>query len=203
MRKLRFTPLRAGVPTAILAVLLASAGGFPQTCTADPFSITHWSVDGGGAAFVQAGPYVLGGTVGQPDAGLVSRLNYTLAGGFWAGGAPSVVGVGDPPDPDPGPSPGGTPVVHEARIHAAAPNPLLDRTRLAFDLPDTRDVEISVFGIHGGRVRALALGAWASGRHSVEWDARDAAGQRVSPGLYFVRVRLGTLEKSLKLVVTR
>jgi hypothetical protein len=31
------------------------------------------------------GAYTLGGTVGQPDAGVLKGSNYTLTGGFWSG----------------------------------------------------------------------------------------------------------------------
>ena len=33
------------------------------------------------------GAYTLGGTVGQPDAGVLEGGAYTLAGGFWGGGS--------------------------------------------------------------------------------------------------------------------
>lgn len=47
-----------------------------------------WStVDGGGYTFSIGGDYSLGGTAGQPDAGLLTGEGYTLAGGFWPGGA--------------------------------------------------------------------------------------------------------------------
>jgi hypothetical protein len=53
-----------------------------------------WStVDGGGATWSEGGGYSLGGTVGQPDAGVLSGGGYTLAGGFWAGGAAARYGV--------------------------------------------------------------------------------------------------------------
>lgn len=43
-----------------------------------------WStVDGGGAMLSTAGTYSLSGTIGQPDAGLVTTTHYSLAGGFW------------------------------------------------------------------------------------------------------------------------
>lgn len=46
-----------------------------------------WStVDSGGYTFSSGGGYSLGGTAGQPDAGLAVGGTYTLAGGFWGGG---------------------------------------------------------------------------------------------------------------------
>jgi len=51
-----------------------------------------WStVDGGGGTFSTGGGYTLGGTIGQPDVGVLAGGGYTLAGGFWSGGAPAMV----------------------------------------------------------------------------------------------------------------
>jgi hypothetical protein len=51
-----------------------------------------WSTfDGGGGMFSTGGGYTLGGTIGQPDAGLATGGGYALGGAFWGGGA--LVGV--------------------------------------------------------------------------------------------------------------
>jgi hypothetical protein len=55
------------------------------------FSLTWWTVDGGGG-ISQGGSYSLSGSVGQPDAGVLSAGAYTLTGGFW-GGAAAVVHI--------------------------------------------------------------------------------------------------------------
>lgn len=45
----------------------------------------NWStIDGGGVTFASGGPYSLGGTTGQADAGASSGGVYELTGGFWA-----------------------------------------------------------------------------------------------------------------------
>ena len=62
-----------------VTVALAQSGG--------GYDLSWSSVDGGGYTFSSGGAYTLGGTVGQPDAGLLSGGNYTLGGGFWGGGA--------------------------------------------------------------------------------------------------------------------
>jgi hypothetical protein len=59
-------------------VLAQSGGGY---------DLSWNTVDGGGGPFSTGGVYSLGGTAGQPDAGLLSGEGYTLAGGFWPGGA--------------------------------------------------------------------------------------------------------------------
>ena len=46
-----------------------------------------WSTVDGGGGVSTGGGYSLGGTAGQPEAGLLSGGVYTLGGGFWPGGA--------------------------------------------------------------------------------------------------------------------
>ncbi len=45
-----------------------------------------WSTIDGGGGRSTGGPYVLTGTIGQPDAAWSSGGNYELLGGFWPGG---------------------------------------------------------------------------------------------------------------------
>jgi hypothetical protein len=74
--------------TALLllaSVALAQSGG--------GYDLSWSTVDGGGATWSEGGGYSLGGTIGQPDAGVLSGGGYTLAGGFWPGGAAARYGV--------------------------------------------------------------------------------------------------------------
>jgi hypothetical protein len=48
--------------------------------------LSWWTADAGGAVS-EGGGYRLGGTVGQPDAGVLTGGEYMLSGGFWAGAA--------------------------------------------------------------------------------------------------------------------
>ena len=51
------------------------------------YALSWWTVDGGGGIGNTGGGYVLAGTLGQPDPGLLAGGDYTLGGGFWGGGA--------------------------------------------------------------------------------------------------------------------
>jgi len=55
------------------------------------FDLSWSTIDGGGATFSGGGEFRLGGTIGQPDAGVMGGGDYILQGGFWA-----IVGVGSP-----------------------------------------------------------------------------------------------------------
>jgi hypothetical protein len=74
---------------AILAIALLAAqpGGARTLADGLAYTLDWWTVDGGGTTHNAGGEYTLDGTVGQPDAGLLAGGNYTLGGGFWAGGA--------------------------------------------------------------------------------------------------------------------
>lgn len=82
------------------------------------------------------------------------------------------------------------------------PNPVRGPSRLAFSVPDGRTgVRLAVYGTDGRRVRMLHDGPLADGAQSVAWDVADERGQRVPPGLYFVRLEWNGRSLSRKLAV--
>jgi hypothetical protein len=71
----------------LTGVLLLPLGLVALAQTGGGYDLTWSTVDGGGYTFSTNGGYSLGGTAGQPDAGVLTGGGYTLAGGFWRGGA--------------------------------------------------------------------------------------------------------------------
>jgi uncharacterized repeat protein (TIGR01451 family) len=72
---------------ALGVTLAARAAG------AQPYELSWWTVDGGGAMSATGGAYTLSGTIGQPDAGgPYTGAPYTLHSGFWAIGAGGAIG---------------------------------------------------------------------------------------------------------------
>ena len=72
--------------------------------TGGPYDLSWSTVDGGGHTFSTGGDYSLGGTIGQPDPGLLTGGDYTLGIGsglyvlaehFILANAPSVLGRGE------------------------------------------------------------------------------------------------------------
>lgn len=66
----------------ILALPIILFPVFSLPAQAQSYAITWWTVDGGGGTS-SGGAYTLSGTVGQPDAGVISGGDYILTGGFW------------------------------------------------------------------------------------------------------------------------
>ncbi|HMB70749.1 MAG TPA: FlgD immunoglobulin-like domain containing protein, partial [bacterium] len=65
------------------------------------------------------------------------------------------------------------------------------------------DILLAVYDIAGRPVRELTAGSRAAGAHAVNWDSRDAAGDRVPPGIYFYRLEGADFDVTRKLVVIR
>jgi hypothetical protein len=89
------------------------------------------------------------------------------------------------------------------RLHPAAPNPLVGRTVLAFDLSDARPVSVRVNDVTGRLVRTLNDGLLLAGRHHREWNGAGEDGRRVATGVYFFRVEAGSNQATPKVVVVR
>lgn len=70
------------------------------------------------------------------------------------------------------------------------PNPFNPVTTIEFSLPRASRITLHVFDIGGRTVRTLASGMMQAGEYHVEWDGRNAAGQRVASGIYFYQLQV-------------
>lgn len=73
---------------------------------------------------------------------------------------------------------------------ATVPNIFGEVNFISWQQTQTATVDITVSN-DKGIVRAVSLGEFGAGRHTVDWDGKDAAGQRVPPGTYSYEVKLG------------
>mgnify|MGYP000473091717 CR=1 FL=1 len=77
--------------TAILVLLVLTSlpllAPVARAQSGGGYDLSWNTIDGGGTTWSEGGGYSLGGTAGQPDAGVLSGGGYTLAGGFWGGAA--------------------------------------------------------------------------------------------------------------------
>jgi len=92
------------------------------------------------------------------------------------------------------PAPGGQPHEDMPRILSVAPNPLLNGAAIAFTVQEPGLVSMEVHDIAGRHVATTALGSLGQGRHRTTWVPRDAIGDRLTSGVYFLRLRRGERE---------
>jgi hypothetical protein len=160
------------------------------TPAAAQYGLGWFTIDGGGTTTSSGGPYTLRGTIGQPDAGLLSGGANVVAGGFWTGGSVDVVAVEQQPDRH-----------LSFRLHGAVPNPVVHSTVIAFDLPKARPTRLCVYDVTGRLVRMLAEGMFQAGSHERRWDRTDDAGRLVTAGVFFVLIDAGGDRVRRKIVV--
>lgn len=85
------------------------------------------------------------------------------------------------------------------------PNPTHDQdVRISYSVTGQMGpsrVDIAVFDVSGRQVRQLETGIADPGEHTLTWNLEDRTGQRVSSGLYFFRVTVGSEQVLLKQLV--
>ncbi len=76
--------MKRSIVLLIPIVLLIITVSIAAAQSSSGYDLTWSTIDGGGGESVGS-DYSLGGTIGQPDAGMLSGGGYTLNGGLWAG----------------------------------------------------------------------------------------------------------------------
>lgn len=88
-------------------------------------------------------------------------------------------------------------------MRSPRPNPTTAGARIGFSLGTAGPVELDLFSVTGQRVRRLAGGSFQAGEHELGWDGMDENGRTVAPGIYFVKLRAGEVNRTHRLLVTR
>jgi hypothetical protein len=82
------------------------------------------------------------------------------------------------------------------------PNPSRSGVHTAIQSAVTTDVELSAWDLTGRRIATVFQGR-VLGRRDVQWDARDARGAPVAPGVYLLRLSDGRSTTSRRVAVMR
>lgn len=136
----------------------------------------------------------------RPAVGLALADN-CLCPADWSAGLVTIFTGCSAPDPR-AEIDGGT--VAEAIVGAGAvPNPFSRSASIRFRSESAGDVRIEIYDSSGRLVRRFADTAAAAGQHEVEWNARDASGNRVPAGVYFARLVSNGRSRSTRMVPTR
>lgn len=88
-------------------------------------------------------------------------------------------------------------------VSNAWPNPARGGSAFDLALPSESNLRADVYDLSGRRIRTLASGVYAAGRHTIQWDARDDAGQQVAAGTYLYRIEAAGQARSVKTTLVR
>ncbi|MCK4965870.1 T9SS type A sorting domain-containing protein, partial [bacterium] len=69
------------------------------------------------------------------------------------------------------------------------PNPFNSNTSIIYSLPKLSKIELTIYNIEGQEVITLSEGLFDRGRYSTIWNGRNSAGEAVSSGIYFCRLK--------------
>ncbi len=84
------------------------------------------------------------------------------------------------------------------------PNPVRSTTTFAYDVPaGAGRLRLEILDIAGRHVRTLVNGGVSPGRKTAVWDGRDARGNRVASGVYFLKAESDGRTLERKFVVVR
>lgn len=90
------------------------------------------------------------------------------------------------------------------QVWLAGANPTNVPARLGFQVPQRGPAALEVYNVAGRRVQSLLNSPnQLPGTYEAVWDLRDAAGQRVAPGVYFVRLSSGVSSAEQRVVIMR
>jgi hypothetical protein len=111
-------------------------------------------------------------------------------------GLPSIGGGG----------PAGVPVpdmVHPWVLAQNVPNPCAGATEIRYSINQPCRVELKVYNALGQVVCVLEDSRRDAGPYVAHWDGRNAAGERVSSGVYFYKIKAGRFTATRKMLVLR
>ena len=86
---------------------------------------------------------------------------------------------------------------------AVRPNPMLDGGEVRFALPVTGNVALKVYNVKGELVRTLIEGSSPAGEYKIDWNGANSRGNRVTSGIYFLRLETRGGSAVSKVVVSR
>jgi hypothetical protein len=83
------------------------------------------------------------------------------------------------------------------------PNPFNPITHINYFLPKQSNVKVVVFDLIGNKIKTLINMEQQSGFKTVEWNATNDIGKRVSAGIYFYDIQAGDFRKTRMMVLLK
>ena len=76
-------------------------------------------------------------------------------------------------------------------IRHAHPNPFNNSVSISFEMPNSKNVNLTIFDMKGRLVKRLNLGVLGIGSHRVLWDGKNNLGNDLSSGIYMAVLEIG------------
>jgi hypothetical protein len=83
------------------------------------------------------------------------------------------------------------------------PNPFNPQANIRFAIKDDNNVNIEIYNIKGQKVKNMANEPLAKGTHQIVWNGTDDKNKPVGSGIYFCRIKVGHMNRTLKMVMMK
>ena len=87
-------------------------------------------------------------------------------------------------------------------IASVYPNPFSKELTISLNLPESSKVNISVFDMMGKRVKLITNKQLTTGSHEINWNGCNETGQRLSKGLYLLKIKTNRYSYVDKILIT-
>jgi flagellar hook assembly protein FlgD len=81
------------------------------------------------------------------------------------------------------------------------PNPFNGSTNVSFSVASQSDAILKIYDVLGKEVKTLFEKEAPAGDYTVRWDGTNVAGEKVSSGIYFVRLMANEFHQTIKLLL--
>ena len=81
------------------------------------------------------------------------------------------------------------------------PNPVTNSSIISFILPVSSNVKLSVYNMSGQSVSTLLDKKMDKGNHQINWNTTNYSGEKLSPGIYLLKLETGNTVETTKVIV--
>ena len=85
-------------------------------------------------------------------------------------------------------------------LYPNSPNPFNNQTVIAYKLTNAADVWLSIYSVTGKEVKQLDGGSQLPGQYQFVWDGRNNLGEKVSTGVYVLRLSTDAEQRVRKML---
>ncbi|HGY55091.1 MAG TPA: T9SS type A sorting domain-containing protein [Caldithrix abyssi] len=83
------------------------------------------------------------------------------------------------------------------------PNPFNPTTTIAFDVPRSSKIVLSIYNVRGQKIRTLVNQTFSPGRYKVEWDGKNNLNRQMPTGIYFYKIEADGFESVHKMILMK
>ncbi|NWG27483.1 MAG: VCBS repeat-containing protein [Ignavibacteriaceae bacterium] len=95
------------------------------------------------------------------------------------------------------------PIPDRFNLYNNYPNPFNPETNIKFHLPLEAKVSLSIYNILGEEIKELINETRLSGEYEITWNGTDKNGNPVPSGIYFITMKAGNFQKTIKSVLVK